>query len=318
MFLSVQIYLEFDKMTRLETGQGMLSLPLSAYVVAWSRLLSFLFFRPSLRMLLKELTKRGNLQYLLAIIRTCFSLLFENFFETHLQEVFSSLNLETVNTYLLTKGRSVSPSMCNRLWHRICMLNLAHLMWFRSNGSCVVVAFHLSLVNIRVRCCGGGTTIVTYTYFLFEQGDSCTWDQLVSSVPTIIRFLELQWTKVHYYQMDSEMSKDSSISRHGASCSSHGNYAIVWKDHLEIRNFDRPSSPWSWSYLYIRRFFNTICCLYFRTNGPNIWYRSSRFFNSLSVFNNSHTTFLICFSWRTEKRKTHTELHFTELNHWLK
>ena len=41
-----------------------------------------------------------------------------------------------------------------------------------------------------------------------------------------------------------------------------------------------------------------------------------RVFNSLLAAINSNTTFLICFSWRTEKRKTHTELQFTELNHF--
>ena len=53
---------------------------------------------------------------------------------------------------------------------------------------------------------------------------------------------------------------------------------------------------------------------HWRPPHPKIWYQSERFFNSLQATISSHTTFLIFF-WGTEKRKTHTKLHFTELNH---
>ena len=59
----------------------------------------------------------------------------------------------------------------------------------------------------------------------------------MSSVPTIIRCLELQSTKLTYNPMVSEMSEVSSTSRDD-SFNSHRNHSTSRKDHLDIRKFD--------------------------------------------------------------------------------
>ena len=56
-------------------------------------------------------------------------------------------------------------------------------------------------------------------------------------ISNIIRCLELQSTKLIYDLMAFEMPEVSSTSR-GGSISSHRNYSMSGKNHLEIRKFD--------------------------------------------------------------------------------
>ena len=62
---------------------------------------------------------------------------------------------------------------------------------------------------------------------------------------------------------------------------------------------------------------NRECCSRFRTDGLHLQHLVSEF-KVLQLAVGRHQfiyNILDLFSWRTEKRKTHTKLHFTELNH---
>ena len=145
---------------------------------------------------------------------------------------------KTTNTYLLDFGsqkRGVflvykREDLHVKYLHLLSML--AHLMWDCDIGNCcLLVAFHLPWLRKE-----GGVVLTRTHIHTLEYGDSCTWDQLVSSVSTIIMCLYLQSTKLTYHPMASEMSEVSSTSCVGVP------YCVTVRDVRVIDKCDK----WGW------------------------------------------------------------------------
>ena len=144
------------------------------------------FFSPLCMLFQKPSTKWDNLHYILVVSRTCFN--FINYISTHFHEVFflcqHTNNKDKFTRLWITNERIVCLCALDCDIESTCWM-LDYFIW-----DCEIEVAYLSLSSILCWRNLRGMHI----FLFFCHGDSCSWDQLASSVPTIIRCLELQST----------------------------------------------------------------------------------------------------------------------------